>query len=1324
MQHRALVVSLLSLAMVTVAVPVVVFAGTNIVAHIDAPANGAVLDRTMIVQFEGSATGNCPATSYVWTFGDGSGSVLQNPTHRYATLGPHSVRLTAAGVGCTDDDVQTVTVQNLLPSAQLSISPNPAAAGASVMLDAGSSSDGDGSVATYLFSIDGSPQPAQGSATLATSFTLAGTHQVSVQVRDNDGGLSGLLLLSLTVEPGPLASIAVSPSSVDVQAGATQLFTAAGADAYGNVVSIAPSWTADCGLFSAPGSWTAPDEAGTCTIHATQNGVDGSALAQVLPAPLDHITISGPAALEAGASASYDLAGFDQFGNPVALAQSTLDYTAATAAGPAQVCYDEAGVSACLDIEVLAGPLASIAVSGPDELAAGAVADFDLDGFDAYGNPVALASSSFSFTAPTAAGPAEACYAESGIEGCHALSVIAGPLAAITVSGSLTVEAGTLRTYNLAGADAYGNGVTLAQATLDWVAPTAAGPAQVCYSEASIDGCLDVDVIAGPVAEIDVSGPSEMPAGSTATFQLSARDQYGNPRDLAQSSLDFTAPTSVGDVQVCYDEDGASGCALVHVVHRDLAAILVSGPDSMEAGSSATFDLAGFDLYGNDVPLQQGSFDFTAPTSAGSAQACYSEGGVEGCRSLTIVAGPLASISVDGPGFVQAGDVATFSVYGVDEWANSVELAQPSFDWTAPTQAGPAEACYSESGIEGCMTVEVMSGPLALIAIDGPSQVGAGSVTSYALGGLDQYGNPVTLAQGTIELTAPIRAGEVTFCYTEDGVSACRTVEVLAGDLATILVTGPDEVEAGMQAVFEVQGFDAYDNSVALAQHTFVWDAAQDIGPARACYAEVRADGATVEGCQDVLVIAGPLASISVTGPEQLEAGTSATYALAGADQFGNPVALENTTIEYAGGTAAGPAQVCYSEQGVEGCMAIEIVPSSAVDLVIAGPDGMVVGSTAHFAYSATDAYGNPVDLAVDGEDITAPTAAGAFNVCYPEDDASGCRLVTALPDALASILVSGPESVVAGMTATFDVSGFDQYGNPVTLASASLDWTAPTLAGLQAVCYDEQGLQGCADVQVVHDALTSLEISGPATMQAGSSATFALAGFDQYRNDVPLAQAALDYAAPTLVGSYEACYSEQGIEACAPVLVVAGPLSQVLVSPGSVVANLNQSVQFSATGADAYGNPIAGLTFRWSASHGVIGSATGQWFATRTGAGAVVANASGVLGSAPVQVTDLLGVSVTMARSSFSALALGAVNGTVHVSYASGAPVRDAQVTVTFDNGATTFRVTGVTNNAGNLGFKAPTQATLPGSYDVVASALSAGNHGSGATSYSVAAI
>lgn len=82
-----------------------------------------------------------------------------------------------------------------------------------------------------------------------------------------------------TVNAGPLASMTVSPSSASVSEGGTQVFSATGADAYGNTVSVSnASWTVSSGT---PGSVSPATGASTTFTASSTSTGSGNVIATI-----------------------------------------------------------------------------------------------------------------------------------------------------------------------------------------------------------------------------------------------------------------------------------------------------------------------------------------------------------------------------------------------------------------------------------------------------------------------------------------------------------------------------------------------------------------------------------------------------------------------------------------------------------------------------------------------------------------------------------------------------------------------------------------------------------------------------------------------------------------------------------------------------------------------------------------------------------------------------------------------------------------------------------------------------------------------------------
>jgi PKD repeat protein len=130
------------------------------VPSVAAPVASFIADNSTICQngnitFTDQST-NTP-TSWLWNFGDGQTSTLQNPSHQYATAGTYTVALTATNAGGNNTSTQTnlITVNPIVVPA-VSIAALPATSvcpGTTVVMTA---TPTNGGTPTYSWTVDGS----------------------------------------------------------------------------------------------------------------------------------------------------------------------------------------------------------------------------------------------------------------------------------------------------------------------------------------------------------------------------------------------------------------------------------------------------------------------------------------------------------------------------------------------------------------------------------------------------------------------------------------------------------------------------------------------------------------------------------------------------------------------------------------------------------------------------------------------------------------------------------------------------------------------------------------------------------------------------------------------------------------------------------------------------------------------------------------------------------------------------------------------------------------------------------------------------------------
>jgi YD repeat-containing protein len=181
------------------------------------------------VAFNGSASSDPDGTiaKYEWDL-DGNGSYETNTgatataSTIYATPGNRTVGLRVTdNEGATATTTRTVTVQNRVPTASITATPNPVVSGASVTFNGSASSDPDGTIAKYEWDLDanGSYETSTGAtATASTTYATPGNRTVGLRVTDNSGG-TATKSVALTVQNrAPTASFTATPNPAVVNA--------------------------------------------------------------------------------------------------------------------------------------------------------------------------------------------------------------------------------------------------------------------------------------------------------------------------------------------------------------------------------------------------------------------------------------------------------------------------------------------------------------------------------------------------------------------------------------------------------------------------------------------------------------------------------------------------------------------------------------------------------------------------------------------------------------------------------------------------------------------------------------------------------------------------------------------------------------------------------------------------------------------------------------------------------------------------------------------------------------------------------------------------
>ena len=353
------------------------------------------------------AAGSPITVAPTWSIVAGGGSI--SPTGLF-TAGA-AVGTFASTVKATSGAISAVATVTVIagPLATITVTPNP------VTLQTGATQqytavgkDAVGNVVAFTPSwavvAGGGGINASG---LFTAGTVAGTYANTVQA--SSAGITGTA--TVTVTPGPLASITVTPNPQTLAVGGTQAYTAVGKDANGNVVAITPAWSvaAGGGAITAAGVFTAGNTPGTFTntVTATSGSISGTATVTVTAGALASITVTpNPATLAVNATQTFTAVGKDAGGNVVAITPTwavvagggIIDiasglFRAGTVTGTFSntVRANVGAIQGFATVNVTPGPLASITVTpNPATVQTNGSQLFTAVGRDANGNLVSV----------------------------------------------------------------------------------------------------------------------------------------------------------------------------------------------------------------------------------------------------------------------------------------------------------------------------------------------------------------------------------------------------------------------------------------------------------------------------------------------------------------------------------------------------------------------------------------------------------------------------------------------------------------------------------------------------------------------------------------------------------------------------------------------------------------------------------------------------------------------------------------------------------------------------------------------------------------------
>ncbi len=292
---------------------------------------------------------------------------------------------------------------------------------------------------------------------LLTAATVVGSGTVTVSV---PGFPSVRATATVTLVPGPPATVVVDPPTGSVAVDGTLSFTATVQDQYGNAISgaaLAWSVTGGIGSVDATGTFTAGRIAGTGTVVARVGSVQGSGGATVTPGPPAAVLVTPSSEeLVVTASVTFSARVVDQYGNEISATitwsvgggigtiTSAGVFNAGQRAGVGDVIATSTGLQGTATVVLVPGAASEVRILPPAATAqTGSGVELRAEVVDQYGNVIPDAPVTWIVSGPGALSATSGASTTLSLTGAGTVTVTASSGGASGTARFGAVEPGT-----------------------------------------------------------------------------------------------------------------------------------------------------------------------------------------------------------------------------------------------------------------------------------------------------------------------------------------------------------------------------------------------------------------------------------------------------------------------------------------------------------------------------------------------------------------------------------------------------------------------------------------------------------------------------------------------------------------------------------------------------------------------------------------------------------------------------------------------------------------------------------------------------------------
>jgi uncharacterized protein YjdB len=1132
----------------------------------------------------------------------------------------------------------------------------------------------------------------------------------------------------LTVTPAPVATVTVSPPSATVFQSATEQLTVVLKDAHNNVLSgrsivwsssnVAVATVSTSGLVTA-----ASATMGTVTITATSEGQIGTSSITVSQDPVASVSVAlSLSTINVGQNTQASATLRDASNNiltgrtvtwtsdnTTVATVSTGGVVTALAAGTAHIFGASGGQSGSATLTVTPIPVASVSVSlaaSPIQIGQSTQATAttrDANNGVLTGRVIVWSSDNTGVATVTTgglvtaigAGSANIIAASEGQSGSSPLTVIAVPVASLTLSAPTTpMVLGQTQQLTAIPKDASGN--TLAGRTVNWVSSNPAVLTVSAASSVSNSGGATVTLTAAGLGTATITATSES-APSVATPVITV-----NPIPVATVTV---SPSS-------------AALALGVTSTQQLTAILKDLNNNTLTGRTVTWtssnpSVASVDGNGFVTAVGGGSTTITATSETKT-----------GTSSITVTV-PVMTVAVS-PSSATLTVGLTHQLIATTKDVNGSVLTGRLVTWTssnagvaavdanglvsAVAAGGPVTITATSEGKSGTSAITVTPISVASVSVSlSASTIQVGQTTQATATTFDasnnvltgrvatwSTGNPAVATVSPSGLVTATGVGSTTITATSEGTVGSASLTVIAVPVGSVTVTpGSATLISGITQQLSAETRDA--NNVVVTDRPVTWSSSNTaiatVNSAGLVTA-VSVGGATItatsegkSGTSSITVIPVPVGSVTVSlSPNSITAvgtsqATATTFDGNGGTLTGRIVTWSSSnsavaTVSAQGVVTAvsvGTASIIATSEGKTGNATITVTPAPVATVTVSPTSAIVVqGGTEQLSVTLNDAHGNVLTrpmtwssssdavATVSQSGLVSAISSGTATITATSEGQSGTSSLTVSPIPVASVIVTLASSTITDAQTT-QATAVDKDADGNVLTGRTISWSSdntavatvsPTgvvsavAAGSTQIRATSGGQTGSAPLTVIPRVAAVIVSPSSANVIIGNNLQLAAETRDANSNVLTGRTVTWSSSAPSIatvsasglvtsvaLGSVTITATSEGKAGTSSISVVPVPVAIVTVSLASTSITVGQGTQATATTRDSTGAILNGRSVTWTSGNNAVAtvSSTGLVTSVSSGSVQIVATSEGKTGSATLTVIPAPVATVTL---------------------------------------------------------------------------------------------